>query len=95
MKPTERLVLDTSAYSHLCAGRSEVLEFVAGAAVVVMPVTVLGEDERCLPASGLGFVIGVVQCGLIYVGLRRMGEASDERKSQHKETMEAMFSGRR
>ena len=45
MKPTERLVLDTSAYSHLCAGRSEVLEFVAGAAVVVMPVTVLGELE--------------------------------------------------
>ena len=40
--------------------------------------------------AGLGFVIGVVQCGLIYVGLRRMGQASDERKSQHEETMEAM-----
>ena len=39
MKPTERLVLDTSAYSHLRAGHSEVLEFVAGATVVVMPVT--------------------------------------------------------
>ena len=45
MKPTERLVLDTSAYSHLRAGHSEVLEFVVGAAVVVMPVTVLGELE--------------------------------------------------
>ena len=40
--------------------------------------------------AGLGFVIGVVQCGLIYVGLRRIGQASDERKSQHEETMEAM-----
>lgn len=40
--------------------------------------------------AGLGFVIGVGQCGLIYVGLRRIGEASDERKSQHEETMEAM-----
>ncbi len=40
--------------------------------------------------AGLGFVIGVVQCGLIYVGLRRMGQASEERKSQHEETMEAM-----
>ena len=40
--------------------------------------------------ASLGFVIGVVQCGLIYVGLRRMGQASDERKSQHEETMEAM-----
>lgn len=40
--------------------------------------------------TGLGFVIGVAQCGLIYVGLRRMGEASDERKGQHEETMEAM-----
>ena len=45
MKPTERLVLDTSAYSHLRAGHSEVLEFVVGATVVVMPVTVLGELE--------------------------------------------------
>ena len=51
MKPTERLVLDTSAYSHLRAGHSEVLEFVAGATVVVMPVTVLGELE-------VGFELG-------------------------------------
>jgi len=51
MKPTERLVLDTSAYSHLRAGHSEVLEFVASATVVVMPVTVLGELE-------VGFELG-------------------------------------
>ena len=37
-----------------------------------------------------GFVIWVVQCVLIYVGLRRIGQASDERKSQHEEAMEAM-----
>ncbi len=38
--------------------------------------------------AGLGFVISVVQCGLIYVGLRRMGQASDERRTQHEETMD-------
>ena len=45
MRPTERLVLDTSAYSHLRAGHVQVLDHVADAAVVVMPVTVLGELE--------------------------------------------------
>lgn len=45
MRPTERLVLDTSAYSHLRAGHVQVLDLVADAAVVVIPVTVLGELE--------------------------------------------------
>lgn len=45
MSPTDRLVLDTSAYSHLRAGHVRVLDHIAGAAVVVMPVTVLGELE--------------------------------------------------
>ena len=45
MRPTERLVLDTSAYSHLRAGHAQVLDLVANAAVVVIPVTVLGELE--------------------------------------------------
>lgn len=45
MRLIERLVLDTSAYSHLRAGHVDVLNHVAGAAVVVMPVTVLGELE--------------------------------------------------
>ena len=40
--------------------------------------------------AGLGFLIGVVQCALIFVGLRRMGQASDERKGQHEETVQAM-----
>ncbi len=42
--------------------------------------------------ASLGFVIGVVQCGLIYIGLKRMGQASEDRKSQHEEAMEAMKS---
>lgn len=45
MRPTDRLVLNTSAYSHLRAGHAKVLDHVADAAVVVMPVTVLGEIE--------------------------------------------------
>ena len=45
MSLTDRLVLDTSAYSHLRAGHVQVLDHVAGAALVVMPVTVLGELE--------------------------------------------------
>ncbi len=40
--------------------------------------------------AGVALVIGGLQCGLIYVGLRRMGEASAERKAQHTETMTAM-----
>lgn len=45
MGQAERVVLDTSAYSHLRAGRSDVFDFVVDAAVVVMPVIVLGELE--------------------------------------------------
>ena len=41
----DRLVLDTSAYSHFRAGHSQVLDQLAEAAAVVMPVTVLGELE--------------------------------------------------
>ncbi len=37
--------------------------------------------------AAVAFVVGGLQCGLIDVGLRRMGEASDERKAQHDETM--------
>ena len=45
MTPVERLVLDTSAYTHLRAGHSRTLDCVAAARVVVVPVTVLGELE--------------------------------------------------
>ncbi len=40
--------------------------------------------------AGVALVIGGLQCGLIDVGLRRMGEASAERKAQHDETMTAL-----
>ena len=45
MSSGDHLVLDTSAYSHLRAGHPQVLDHVAEAALVVMPVTVLGELE--------------------------------------------------
>jgi tRNA(fMet)-specific endonuclease VapC len=40
-----KLVLDTSAYSHLRAGSSDVLEAVAAAEVIYLPTIVLGELE--------------------------------------------------
>jgi predicted nucleic acid-binding protein len=39
----ENLVLDTSAYTHLRLGHSRVLDLVAMAAIVTVPVIVLGE----------------------------------------------------
>ena len=45
MNSTDRLVLDTSAYSHLRTGHPQVIDYVADAPVVIMPVTVLGELE--------------------------------------------------
>ena len=41
----DRLVLDTSAYSHFRAGHPQVLDHLAQATTVVIPVTVLGELE--------------------------------------------------
>jgi tRNA(fMet)-specific endonuclease VapC len=41
----DQLVLDTSAYSHFRAGHPVVLDMMASAAVVLMPVVVLGELE--------------------------------------------------
>jgi predicted nucleic acid-binding protein len=46
-----RLVLDTSAYSRFRAGHPTVLDLLAGAEVVMLPVTVLGELEA-------GFAMG-------------------------------------
>ncbi|GMR22286.1 MAG: hypothetical protein BMS9Abin37_0623 [Acidobacteriota bacterium] len=40
-----RLVLDTSAYSHFRRGHELVHDFVAGAGIVFLPTTVLGELE--------------------------------------------------
>ena len=43
MTSAAKIVLDTSAYSRLRAGHAQVLEWVASAHVVIVPVTVLGE----------------------------------------------------
>lgn len=43
--PIHRLVLDTSAYSWMRAGHGAVLDLVASAEMVIVPVTVLGELE--------------------------------------------------
>ena len=43
--PVSRLVLDTSAYSHMRAGHDIVLDMIAAAEIVLMPATVLGELE--------------------------------------------------
>ena len=51
MNPSDRLVLDTSAYSHLRAGHPQVIDHVADAPVVIIPVTALGEIEA-------GFALG-------------------------------------
>lgn len=42
---TDRLVLDTSAYSRLRTGHTGVLEIVAASAVILLPTIVLGELE--------------------------------------------------
>jgi len=44
MRPS-RVVLDTSAFSHLLAGHAEVVDWIARAEVVHMPTIVLGELE--------------------------------------------------
>jgi tRNA(fMet)-specific endonuclease VapC len=43
LEPVARMVLDTSAYSRFRAGDSRVQELMAGAEIVFLPVTVLGE----------------------------------------------------
>jgi predicted nucleic acid-binding protein len=43
--PIRRVVLDTSAYSHFRAGHGTVLDLLAAADAILLPVTVLGELE--------------------------------------------------
>lgn len=47
----DRLVLDTSAYSHFRAGHLQVLEALARAERVLLPVTVLGELEAAFESG--------------------------------------------
>ena len=50
-EPIPRLVLDTSAYSHMRTGNPQVLDLVAGADVVLIPVIVLGELEAAFESG--------------------------------------------
>jgi tRNA(fMet)-specific endonuclease VapC len=50
-EPVERLLLDTSAYSHLRTGHKGVLDRVAAATTVLMPVIVVGELEAAFAAG--------------------------------------------
>jgi tRNA(fMet)-specific endonuclease VapC len=50
-EPVERLLLDTSAYSHLRTGHKDVLDRVAAATAVLMPVIVVGELEAAFAAG--------------------------------------------
>jgi tRNA(fMet)-specific endonuclease VapC len=45
VRPVQRLILDTSAYSHFRAGDERVLDWIAAAETVVLPAIVLGELE--------------------------------------------------
>jgi tRNA(fMet)-specific endonuclease VapC len=47
----DRLVFDTSAYSHFRAGHVDVLEWLAKAPVVVVPTIVIGELEAAFDAG--------------------------------------------
>ena len=47
----DRLVLDTSAYSHFRGGHAQVLEALARAERVLVPVTVLGELEAAFESG--------------------------------------------
>ena len=40
--------------------------------------------------AGVALLVGAVQCGLIYAGLRYMRRAADHRDQQHQETMRAL-----
>lgn len=46
-----RLVLDTSAYSHMRAAHEDVIRLIANAEAVLIPVTVLGELEGAFELS--------------------------------------------
>ncbi len=45
VEPIDRLVLDTSAYSHMRIGHAQVLDLVAAAEIVLLPFVVIGELE--------------------------------------------------
>ncbi len=64
-------------------------EALAQAAVAALQAAAQPKWTDVLAAVG-GVGVGLLQCGLIYIGLHRMGEAAADRKAQHDETMVAL-----
>ncbi len=61
-------------------------EALAHAAVAALQAAAQPKWTDVLAAVG-GVGVGLLQCGLIYIGLHRMGEAAADRKAQHDESM--------
>ena len=86
--PPRRLRIDTlvrAIYRELM----DEYEALAQAAVAALQAAAQPKWTDVLVAAGSvgGLVVGLLQCGLISIGLRRMGEAAADRKAQHDETM--------
>ena len=77
--------IDTPAGAIYREGMEE-YEALARAAVAALQAANQPKWTDVLAAVG-GVGVGLLQCGLIYIGLRRMGEAAADRKAQHEETM--------
>ena len=67
----------------------EEYEAVARAAGAALQAANQPKWTDVLAAVG-GVGVGLLQCGLIYIGLRRLGESAADRKAQHEETMAAL-----
>ena len=69
---------------------AQALEFAQRAVTALEAMAVPEPHWTVIFGSVGGLAVGLIQCGLIYVGLKRMGQASEERKAQHQETMAAL-----
>ncbi len=69
---------------------AQMLEFAQRAVTALEAIAAPQPHWTVALGSVGGLAIGLVQCGLIYVGLRRMGQASEERKVQHEESLQTM-----
>ena len=86
--PPRRLRIDTPTGAIYREGMDE-YEALAQAAVAALQAATQPKWTDVLVAAGSvgGLVVGLLQCGLIYIGLHRMGEAAADRKAQHDESM--------
>ncbi|WP_420431286.1 hypothetical protein [Candidatus Poriferisocius sp.] len=72
-------------------------EALAHTAVAALQAATQPKWTDVLVAAGsVGWlVVGLLQCGLIYIGLRRMGEATADRRAQHEESMATLHESSR